>query len=309
MIIDFHSHLYPPELKPAWLSKDSMGATIFSVDGLLKAQEKNGIDVNVISNPLVPLGGADIASLEGMRRYNDFVAELGSKHRPRIVGLAVTNPWGGDDFLKEVERAVEKGGLKGVGINSSLDGEYLDSERVHSFFQLISELDLPLFVHPPASPFGHLKEKALAEALARPFDTTVTIARLVFSGRLQEFPNLKLVFAHVGGVVTCLWGRLDCSYSLGRDPSFGEWGFQPPPHPPSYYLKKIYVDTACWHAPYLECAVKTLGADHVLLGSDFPPVTLPLAWSLGLVSELDIDAGAKALILGENAARLLSLEV
>jgi len=87
---------------------------------------------------------------------------------------------------------------------------------------------------------------------------------------------LKIVGAHVGGAITMLPGRLDFGHELRDDDSFGVWGPNPLTKPPSGYVEELYVDTMCFHAPAILCAVATVGVDHVLLGSDFPPERTPL---------------------------------
>ena len=80
----------------------------------------------------------------------------------------------------------------------------------------------------------------------------------------------------MGGAITMLPGRLDFGHELRDDDSFGVWGPNPLTKPPSGYVEELYVDTMCFHAPAILCAVATVGVDHVLLGSDFPPERTPL---------------------------------
>ena len=99
-------------------------------------------------------------------------------------------------------------------INSSVNGEYLDSPRATPFFQLVSDMDVPVFVHPPKFTIGNEKMEIfrLPEMLGRPFDTTLSLTRFIFTGGLERFPKLKLVCAHVGGALPmlpwALWVRL-----------------------------------------------------------------------------------------------------
>ena len=95
-------------------------------------------------------------------------------------------------------------------INSSINGEYLDSPRAAPFFQLVSDMDVPVFVHPPKFTIGNEKMEIfrLPEMLGRPFDTTLSLTRFIFTGGFERFPKLKLVCAHVGGALAHASGTL-----------------------------------------------------------------------------------------------------
>jgi aminocarboxymuconate-semialdehyde decarboxylase len=118
---------------------------------------------------------------------------------------------------------------------------------------------------------------------------------------------LKLVCAHVGGAIALLPGRLNFGYELREDATFGPWGPNALTRPPSEYVAQVYLDTMSFHAPAVLCAIGTVGVDHVVFGSDHPPVHVPLARSTALVHSLPLAGEDRAKILGLNAARLLRL--
>jgi aminocarboxymuconate-semialdehyde decarboxylase len=111
----------------------------------------------------------------------------------------------------------------------------------------------------------------------------------------------------VGGAIALLPGRLNFGYELREDATFGPWEPDVLTRPPSEYLAQLYLDTMSFHAPAVMCAVGTVGVDHVVFGSDHPPVHVPLARSTALVHSLPLAADDRAKILGMNAARLLKL--
>ncbi len=218
-------------------------------------------------------------------------------------------PFEGDEYLRELERAICQDGLKGVMIGTSVDGEYLDSRRADPFWELASRLDVPVFLHPPRLTIGNEKMEIfrLPEMLGRPFDTTLTLARMILTGVLERYPTLKLVCAHVGGMIAMLAGRLNFGYELRHDPTFGPWEPDVLSRPPSEYISQLYLDTMSYHVPAVMCAVSTVGVDHVVFGSDHPPVHLPMTRSVAVVQNLPLSHSDKEKILGLNAARLLKL--
>src|SRR5438094_365147 len=125
MIIDFHTHVMPPEMaaNPVWLGKCPM-----TIENVLEAAKDGGVDRTVISNPGHELRHMDDAArLATVRTINQYLASLAHKH-DNIYNLATAVPYGGDAFLKETERAVRQDGAKGVIILSSLPGHYPDDD-------------------------------------------------------------------------------------------------------------------------------------------------------------------------------------
>ncbi|HYU17718.1 MAG TPA: amidohydrolase family protein [Chloroflexota bacterium] len=302
-VIDCHSHLAPP----GW-RVPSAPASLHDVEGVLDEQDRAGVDTAVFGNNWIRVPEGRPA-LDLIRTYNDFAAELTARHQGRLRGLASAVPFGQDEHLRELERAVRELGLAGVMINSSVEGEYLDSPRAIPFLELVVTLDVPVFVHPPRVTIGAEKMEIfrLPEMVGRPFDTTLSVARFILMGGFERFPSLKLVLAHMGGAVSLLPGRLDFGYELRHDAAFGPWEPDVLSAPPSEHIGRLYLDSMGFHAPAVLCCVQTVGADHVVMGSDFPPVHVPLSRTVELVRQLPLSVADRAAILGGNAARLLRL--
>jgi aminocarboxymuconate-semialdehyde decarboxylase len=310
MIIDWHTHIYPPSetSKPVWKGRCQM-----MIDTVLEAQDKAGIDMTVISNPLHYLRKASREeALKAIGESNRFLAELQDRNKGRIVALAASIPGGGDGYLKELERAIREDGLKGVFINSSHQGAYPDDAEALDFFRLATDLDIPVVIHPPSVGYGEerMQDFRLASSVGRPFDSCLTLARMILYGVFEKFPTLKVVATHLGGGISEIVGRLDYNYALQEE------GFYTRPkdteamliaHPPSHYLKMIYLDSVCYHLPALKCGLETVGVDHMVFGTDAPPLTPLKQRGLDLVRSLPLSPSDMEKVLSGNAKRLLKL--
>jgi len=135
----------------------------------------------------------------------------------------------------------------------------------------------------------------------------LALTRFIFTGGFEKFPKLKMVCAHVGGALPMLPGRYGFGYELRKDDSFGPWEPDVMNRPPASYMKQLYFDTVCYHPPAVQCAIDTIGIDHVVFGSDSPPVPLPLARAVDTVNQLKIPNADKQKIFSGNAAKLLGL--
>jgi aminocarboxymuconate-semialdehyde decarboxylase len=147
----------------------------------------------------------------------------------------------------------------------------------------------------------------LPEMVGRPFDTTLTLARFILMGGFERFPMLRLICGHMGGAISLLPGRLDFGYELREDSTFGPWEPDVITAPPSEYIPRLYLDSMGFHPPAVMCCVETVGAGHVVMGSDFPPVHVPVSRTVELVRNLPLSLADREAILGGNAARLFGL--
>jgi aminocarboxymuconate-semialdehyde decarboxylase len=307
MIIDFHTHVMPPQMAadPVWRGKCPM-----TIENVLEAAKAGGVDRTVISNPAHELRHMDAEQrLKTVRMINEYLASLTVKH-DNIYMLASAVPYGGEPFLKELERAVRQDGAKGVIILSSLPGHYPDDDEALPFFQLLTELDIPVFVHPPSVGFGEerLNIYRLASSVGRPMDGALAISRLIVRGVFEKFPKLKLVASHLGGGICEMIGRMDYAYNLQEEAYFlGPYEPMLIKHPPSHYLKMMYLESTCYHAPAARCALETVGADHFVFGTDAPPLKPLKKAGVEMIRSLKLAPADEAKVFCENARKLLKI--
>jgi aminocarboxymuconate-semialdehyde decarboxylase len=307
MIIDFHTHVMPPEMAaaPIWRGKCPM-----TIENVLEAAKEGGVDRTVISNPGHELRQMDAGQqLATVRMINQHLASLAHKH-DNIYALATTVPYGGEPFLKELERAVKEDGAKGVIILSSLPGHYPDDDDALPFFQLATELDIPVFMHPPSVGFGEerLNIYRLASSIGRPMDGALAISRLIVRGIFEKLPALKLVASHLGGGICEMIGRMDYAYNLQEEAYFlGPYEPMLIRHPPSHYLKMMYLESTCYHAPAARCAMETVGVDHFVFGTDAPPLKPLKKAGVEIIRSLKLTPADEAKVFSGNARKLLKI--
>jgi aminocarboxymuconate-semialdehyde decarboxylase len=307
MIIDFHTHVMPPEMAaaPVWRGKCPM-----TIENVLDAAREGGVDRTVISNPAHELRHMDAGQqLKTVRMINEYLASLAHTH-DNIYALATTVPYGGEPFLKELERAVKQDGAKGVIILSSLPGHYPDDDDALPFFQLAIELDIPVFIHPPSIGFGEerLNVYRLASSIGRPMDGAIAISRLIVRGMFEKLPNLKLVASHLGGGICEMIGRMDYAYNLQEEAYFlGPYEPMLIKHPPSHYLKMMYLESTCYHAPAARCAMETVGVDHFVFGTDAPPLKPLKKAGVEIIRSLKLAPADEAKVFSGNARKLLKI--
>ena len=307
MIIDFHTHVMPPEMAaaPVWRGKCPM-----TIENVLEAAKEGGVDRTVISNPGHELRHMDSGQqLKTVRMINQYLTSLAHKH-DNIYALATTVPYGGEPFLKELERAVKEDGAKGVIILSSLPGHYPDDDDALPFFQLVTELDIPVFMHPPSVGFGEerLNIYRLASSVGRPMDGALAISRLIVRGIFEKFPTLKLVGSHLGGGICEMIGRMDYAFNLQEEAYFlGPYEPMLIRHPPSHYLKMMYLESTCYHAPAARCAMDTVGVDHFVFGTDAPPLKPLKKAGVAIIRSLKLAPADEAKVFSGNARKLLKI--
>jgi aminocarboxymuconate-semialdehyde decarboxylase len=278
---------------------------------VLDAHYKAGLDISVVSNAAHYMKDKSAKDeLAAIRRWADYAAELQQSYKGTIYGLATILPCGGPAYVKEAERAIRELGLKGLFINSSHKGHYPDDDEARPFWELAQDLDVPVMIHPPHVGFGEerMREYRLASSVGRPADLCLALSRLIVRGILEDFPRLKIVGSHGGGGICEVIGRMDYAYELQDEAFFlGPYAPMKIKHPPSHYLKMMHFDSVTYHAPAARLVLETVGADHVLYGSDAPPLKSLKPRAIKLIEDLNLPAEDREKVFWRNAARMLKL--
>ena len=239
-----------------------------SLEERLAVMDRQGVDMQLLSSPPyffnyhLPAGEAEAAA----RELNDEIAQAMREAPTRIGGLATVPLQEPARAVAELERAMALG-FQGAALGTHADGRDFDDPALFPFFQAAERLGALLFFHPHApatQASGRGRTYYLENFVGFPLDSTIAIASLIFGGVLDRFPSLKLVFAHAGGYACFAIGRWDHGFGVRREPRARI------ARPPRDYLRLLYVDTITHDYAALRYVVETMGADHVVLGSDFP---------------------------------------
>ncbi len=272
----------------------------------LKHMDRMGIDIQAVSPApnqtyywTDPGLGAELA-----RGVNEGIARLVALHPDRFVGLGSIPLQDAGLAVSELEFAVRKLGLKGVEINPNVNGLDLTDKKLNldNFFRQAEELNAVIFMHPIGFTQGErLMDHYFNNVIGNPLETTVAASHLIFDGVMERHPKLKIVLPHAGGYLAHYWARMDhawkarpdCRTVLKRKPSAS--------------LEKFYFDTITFDPGMLQHLIERFGADHVLLGTDYP-YDMGVEDPVGFINKVKkLSAKDKSRIMGGNAARLLGI--
>jgi aminocarboxymuconate-semialdehyde decarboxylase len=324
-VVDTHVHIIVPEI-----TRDRGRGEVWRPrvirDGGRQRIEVGGVEVRSVRHEFVDPEGvlAETAAagshrvvlcpFVGLLRYdadprdtlesggiqNAALAALVRAHPGRVAALGTVPLQDPALAARELEAAV-RAGLAGVEIAASVRGIYLGDDRFRPFWEAAAALRAVVFIHPTTRGFDipAFSRYHLANAVGNPFETTITAADLVMSGVLEAYPELRIILAHGGGAVLALRGRLGHAYA------HVEAARSRLRTPPEASFRRFYYDTLVHDATLLRQLIAYAGADHVVLGSDYP-FDMGVERPADQVRALELGAGVEQAVLGATAARLLS---
>ena len=270
----------------------------------LRDLDDMGIDVQVVMPPpaqcyyTVPIE----ISVKATQVVNHGIAEYVARTPDRFVALGSVPMTDGREAATELERGMRQLGLKGAQVLTNVAGRELSDPAFAPFWAKAEELGALVVIHPNGFTEGQrLTRFYFNNVIGNPFETALALHYLIFDGVLERHPNLKILAVHGAGYLGAYSGRMDHAWGARSD-CRGDL-----PHPPTHYLKKIYVDSVVFTAHQLAALIETCGADHVLIGTDYPfdmAEADPLAH---LASVPALPDSTIAAIAGGNAKRLLGI--
>jgi aminocarboxymuconate-semialdehyde decarboxylase len=273
----------------------------------LKDMDRMGIDIQAVSPaPHQTYYWTDPGmGQELSRAVNERLAEIVAQHPDRFVALGTVPLQDASLAVSELIHCVKTLGMRGVEINPSVRGMDLTDAKLKldEFFAAVQALDVIIFMHPIGFTHGErLVNHYFSNIIGNPLETTVATSHLIFDGVLERHPKLKIVLPHAGGYLAHYWARMDHAYKARPD-TRGQMKRKP-----SSYLEKFYFDSITFDHRMLAHLIARFGADHVLLGTDYP-------YDMGMERPVEFIDGVKGLskaeaaaIQGGNAARLLKID-
>jgi uncharacterized protein len=269
------------------------------------------------------LGGPE-QSPEFARVANDGMAQMCLKWPRQFPAFVASLPMNNvPEALKEMDRAIDQLGAKGIQIISSVAGRPLDDPEFFPVFERVTgHHDRPIWMHParPASRADYAGEPKskyeIWQVLGWPFETSIAMARIVFSGLLQRLPKMRIITHHCGGMIPYFAGRAETLWAqLGSRSTDTEEAevLKRLGKPPIEYFKMFYGDTVLGGAAApLACGLAFFGPDHVVFASDCPfdPEGGPMFIREGInsIESLNLSETDKRRIYFGNAMKLLRLE-
>jgi aminocarboxymuconate-semialdehyde decarboxylase len=275
-----------------------LGPLLTDPDRRLEAMDCARVDVQVVA-PMPfyhPWAAAELAE-RVVAATNEGIAALIADHPNRLTGVGTVSLQHPALAVRQLDTAIRDLHLRGVQVGTAAGDRELDHPALTDFWAHAEELGALVIVHPWGCTLGErLADYYLANTVGNPVETTVALSRLIFSGMLDRHPALRLCSVHGGGYLPTYLGRSDHAWHARPDAHTCE-------RPPSSYLRRIWTDSLVYSPSALRALVDAVGADRVLLGSDYP-------FDMGVTDPVDrlesagLDAAAVAAIAGGNAAHL-----
>lgn len=332
--IDAFNHYFPKRFFDAFLetpaARKDLGKRVRGIPALFDLDERLRIvdsfpdytQILSLSMPAIDrLWGPDQAP-EFARIGNDGLAELVARHPDRFPGYAASLPMNAPEAaVREAERVLAAG-ANAIQLHTNVDGAPLDEPRFLPIFEVIEKSGRPILLHP-------IRTREMADyrtetqskyeinsVIGWPFETGAALARLVFSGVIDRFPDLKIITHHLGGIIPYFEGRVGHSWDqLGARTSDEDYSLilKRLKKRPYDYFKGFYGDTALAgaRAPTI-CGISFFTPNHVLFASDCPFDPEKgrgyIRATIEVMESLDLSADDMAKICHGNAERMFGLQ-
>jgi predicted TIM-barrel fold metal-dependent hydrolase len=327
-LIDIFCHIYPErffqEMTKVSSQLENMGKRLrsikklFDLDERFREMDTFGDYRQIISLPNPPI--EDIAKpdvgLQLARVANDAMAELCRQHPERFPAFAAALCLADvDGSLAEARRAIDTLGARGVQVFTSIAGKPLDDPSFLPVFDLLAQYDLPIWLHPVRTssltdyPAEQKSRFEMWWCFGWPYDTSVAMSRLVFSGMFDRHPKLKIITHHCGGMIPYFDGRIGAGMAvLGARTTDEDYSRIIPSlkRPHLDYFRDFYADTAMFGGQHgVRCGHEFFGTDRIVFATDAP--LGPIRPTIEVVDKLGLDEASMRKIKSGNAAKLLNM--
>jgi len=305
--VDVHAHCHIPEANALMGLKVQPSSLVVSPERI-QAMDEEGIDIEALSiNPIFWYKAEPDLAAQVVKLQNEKLAEVCGAQPDRFVGLSSVALQHPDLAAEQLEHAVKQLGLRGALIGGSVNGAELSDPKFHPFWAKAEQLGVLIFIHPQGTAelnaSGRLKGNGVLEnVIGNPLETTIALSHLIFEGTLDAYPGLKICAAHAGGYLPSYAGRSDqgcvtfpqrCTKTLKKKPS--------------EYLRQLYYDSMVFTPEGLRHLIAEVGANQIVLGTDYP-----FPWTKTAVDHVlgtpGLSDGERVAILGETAERLLAIK-
>jgi predicted TIM-barrel fold metal-dependent hydrolase len=335
MKIDIFNHIFPKSYFDKMLEIAPGGKDIHkrvrNVPSIVDLKERfrmmdlfeDYVQIICLGAPPIEVFGPPPVSTDMARLANDGMAELVQKYPDRFPGFIASLPMNDPDgLLREATRAIKDLGSVGVQIFTNVLGRALTRPETMPLFDLMADLDLPIWMHPArGADFPDYKGEPKSHyeiwwTFGWPYETSVAMAHLVFSGLFDRHPDIKIITHHMGGMIPYFEGRVGPGWDqLGNRTSDEDYTLllKKLKKRPLDYFRLFYADTALMGAKDATLlGLKFFGPERALFGSDMPfdpeKGSAYIRWTIEVIDTLDIKPADRKKIYEGNAKRLLKLK-
>jgi predicted TIM-barrel fold metal-dependent hydrolase len=312
--IDVHAHYFPSEYLDrldlygashvtGLIRKMKLGSADFSgLEDHFRNMDRSKVDMQILSvSGQLPYFAKESDAVDAARLGNDIYARIVREYPNRFAAFACTPLPHVQASIAETRRALDELGMVGVTAGTVVLGKSIADPSFDAFFAELNRRKAVLFIHPIGGSLGSklIESTKLVWPVGAPLEDTVCLLQFMQANFPSRFPDIKIILPHLGGFAPFLATRIDQLQDHFLPDSAA---------PPSVQAKYFWYDTVNGNPAALRCARETLGADHLLFGTDYP-FWRDDAFKLCVdyIGEAGLPANEVDHILGGNGQQLLGI--